>query len=148
DRWLKGLWFAPNELRKLANLGRLDGLYVPFWTFDSMTYTWYQGRRGDDYTETEYYTETNAQGQQETKSRQVTKTRWPYVSGEVQHFFDDVLICGSRGLPESHVTGVMPEKLEGLEPFRHEYLSGFKTERYTIGPAEGFTRARQIMEAY
>jgi predicted RNA-binding Zn-ribbon protein involved in translation (DUF1610 family) len=148
DRWLKSLWFAPNELRKLANLGRLNGIYVPFWMFDSMTYTWYQGRRGDDYTETEYYTETNASGQQETKTRQVTKTRWTYVSGEVQHFFDDVLICGSRGLPEYHVAAVMPEKLQGLESFRHEFLSGFKTERYTIGPADGFARAREIMEAY
>jgi hypothetical protein len=78
----------------------------------------------------------------------VTKTRWTSVAGEVRHFFDDVLICGSRGLPEGHVAGVMPEKLEGLEPFRADYLSGFKTERYTIGPAEGFSRARQIMEAY
>src|SRR5262249_43244478 len=86
-KWLDSLWFAPSALRKLANLGRLAGMYVPYWTFDSMTYTWYTGQRGDDYQETETYTETNARGETETKTRTVTKTRWSSVSGHVQHFF-------------------------------------------------------------
>ena len=65
----------------MADLGQLNGVYVPFWTFDSMTYTHYTGERGDDYWETETYTETNAQGQTETKTRQVRKTRWTPVAG-------------------------------------------------------------------
>src|ERR687883_183800 len=81
-----GLWFAPNELKKLADLGQLSGVYVPFWTYDAMTYTHYTGQRGDDYQETETYTETDANGQPVTKTRQVTKTRWTHVSGEVRHF--------------------------------------------------------------
>src|SRR5947209_5617110 len=62
EHWLAGLWFAPNTLRQFALLGQLAGVYVPFWTFDSMTYTHYTGQRGEDYTETETYTETDAQG--------------------------------------------------------------------------------------
>jgi DNA-directed RNA polymerase subunit RPC12/RpoP len=146
SRWITSLWFAPNALRKLADLGQLNGLYVPFWTFDSMTYTHYTGMRGDNYWETEYYTETNAQGQTETKSRQVMKTRWTPVSGEVRHFFDDVLVCASKGLPEHYRAMVMPRELKGLEEFRAEFLSGFKTERYQIGPRDGFERAREIMD--
>src|SRR5262249_7418447 len=57
NRWLAGLWFAPNELKKFANLGQLNGVYVPFWTFDSQTFTLYHGQRGDNYTEIEYYTD-------------------------------------------------------------------------------------------
>jgi DNA-directed RNA polymerase subunit RPC12/RpoP len=144
--WLGGLWFAPNALKKMANLGQLTGVYVPFWTFDSMTYTHYTGERGDDYWETEYYTETNAQGQTEQKSRQVLKTRWTPVAGEVRHFFDDVLVCASKGLPEEYRTRVMPPELKGLEEFKGEFLSGFKTERYQIGPKDGFNRARDIMD--
>jgi DNA-directed RNA polymerase subunit RPC12/RpoP len=145
-RWLGSLWFAPNALRKLANLGQLNGIYVPFWTFDSMTYTHYTGLRGDNYWETETYTETNAQGQTETKTRQVMRTLWTPVAGEVRHFFDDVLICASKGLPEEYRTKVMPRELKGLEEFKPDFLSGFKTERYQIGPRDGFDRARDIMD--
>jgi DNA-directed RNA polymerase subunit RPC12/RpoP len=144
--WIAGLWFAPNELKKLADLGRLDGVYVPFWTFDSMTYTHYTGQRGEDYQVTETYTERDAQGNLVTKERTVTHTRWYSVSGEVQHFFDDVLVCASRSIPEHFVRAWMPKELRDLEPFRPDYLSGFKTERYTVGPREGFGKAKQIMD--
>src|SRR4029077_20723514 len=39
-----------------------------------------------------------------------------------------------------------PSDLKKLVEFRDEYLSGFKTERYTIGPKEGFEHARVIMD--
>src|SRR5205809_113977 len=58
DGWIAGRWFAPTGLRQFANLGKLTGAYVPYWTFDSMTYTHYTGQRGDDYTVTETYTDT------------------------------------------------------------------------------------------
>jgi DNA-directed RNA polymerase subunit RPC12/RpoP len=152
DEWIASRWFAPSGLRRFANLGKLAGVYVPFWTFDSMTYTYYEGERGDDYTETEYYTdwETDASGQRQsvTKSRQVTRTRWTSVSGEVQHFFDDVLIYASHSLPVGLVEDLDPWDLHNLEDFKDEFLSGFQTERYTIGLDEGFTAARQVMADY
>jgi DNA-directed RNA polymerase subunit RPC12/RpoP len=147
-RWIAGLWFAPNALKKMSDLGQLNGVYVPFWTFDSMTYTHYTGERGDDYWETEYYTETDAQGNQVTRTRQVLKTRWTPVAGEVRHFFDDVLVCASKGLPPAYRGMVTPRELKGLEEFRAEFLSGFKTERYQVGPRDGFRQAQQIMDDY
>src|SRR5262245_58069528 len=98
-RWLFGLWFAPTELKKLALLGQLSGVYVPYWTYDAMTYTSYTGERGEDYQDTETYTERDAQGNLVRNTRTVTRTRWYSVSGEVQHFFDDVLVCGSKSMP-------------------------------------------------
>ncbi|GIW82575.1 MAG: hypothetical protein KatS3mg105_4382 [Gemmatales bacterium] len=147
QKWIASRWFAPSTLKKLANIGQLFGIYVPFWTYDSMTYTYYCGQRGDDYTETETYTTTNAQGQTETHTRTVTKTRWTWVSGEVDHFFDDVLVCASKSLPESHVSQLEPWDLQNLEGFREEFLSGFQSERYAIDLEEGFDRAKEIMEA-
>ena len=48
ERWLKGLWFAPNGLTQYARRGRrMDGVYSPFWTFDADTRTHYDGARGD-----------------------------------------------------------------------------------------------------
>jgi hypothetical protein len=37
--------------------------------------------------------------------------------------------------------------LEELEEFKAEFLSGFQTERYTIGLRDGFGKAREIMDA-
>src|SRR5439155_6541649 len=92
NQWIAGLWFAPNELKELANLGQLSGVYLPYWTYDSMTYTQYSGQRGDNYQVVETYTERDAQGNLVTRQRTVTHINWTWVSGEVQHFFDDVLI--------------------------------------------------------
>lgn len=144
--WIVGRWFAPGELKKLADLGQLSGVYVPFWTYDSMTYTHYSGQRGDDYQVSETYTERDAEGNSVTKTRTVTRTRWTWVSGEVQHFFDDVLVCGSKSLPDDMVATLEPWDLDALEGFRPQFLSGFKTERYAVGLEDGFARAREIID--
>jgi DNA-directed RNA polymerase subunit RPC12/RpoP len=153
SQWLAGLWFAPNALRKAANLGKLSGVYVPFWMFDSMTYTHYSGERGDDYQVTEHYTETeNYQEDGETKTRQVnktrqvTRTRWSRVTGDVNNYFKDVCICASTSLPGHYTATLTPNELQALEAFRPEFLSGFTTERYTIGPKDGFNTAKEIMD--
>jgi DNA-directed RNA polymerase subunit RPC12/RpoP len=142
NRWLHGLWFAPNELRQLANLGQFQSVYAPFWTYDAMTYTRYTGQRGEDYWDTESY--TDAQGKRQTRS--VRRTRWYPASGEVRHFFDDVLIKASHSLPAHLVDRLPPWELGELEPFRDEFLSGHLTERYSVSLKDGFREARQVME--
>jgi len=146
NRWIASRWFAPTELKQLANLGRLSGLYVPYWTYDSMTYSWYVGERGDNYTVVEHYTEQDSEGNTVSKTRERIEIRWTPVSGEVQHFFDDVLICASKGLPEPLVVRLTNWDLPKVEGFRAEFLSGFQTERYAVGLKEGFTKAQAIMD--
>ncbi|HET6573717.1 MAG TPA: hypothetical protein VFG68_08965 [Fimbriiglobus sp.] len=145
DRWLRGLWFAPSALKRVAALGQLTGVYLPFWTYDAMTYTFYDGRRGDDYQETEWYTAI-VNGKSEQRSRTVTRTRWTSVSGEVDHFFDDVLVCSSASLPADLIDDLGHWRLDEMEPFQPAYLSGFTTERYALGLREGFTTAKGLMQ--
>jgi len=125
-------------------LGQLSGVYLPFWTYDSMTLSRYHGQRGDNYTTTQTY--TDSQGR--TQTRVVTLTRWTSVSGQVQYFFDDVLICASKSIPEERANQLQPWDLNDLEPFKPEFLSGFKTERYAVGLEEGFGHARQVMDQH
>ncbi len=141
NTWIKSLWFAPNGLKRLANLGQLSGLYIPFWTYDAMTVTFYDGERGDNYTDVVYYTDSNGQRQ----SRTVIRTNWYRVSGEVRHFFDDVLICGSKSLPLELLDKIADWPLLKLEPFRPEFLSGFKTERYALGLKDGYKNSKEVM---
>lgn len=144
--WLHSLWFAPTELRKVANLGQLTGVYIPYWTYDAMTYTRYHGMRGDNYTVTETYTDRDAQGNTVTRTRTVVHTRWTPVSGEVQHFFDDVLVCGSKSVPGHLIRGLEPWRLGELEPFKDEFLAGMKTERYAVDLSDGLVVAKRMME--
>ena len=146
DAWLGSLWFAPSELKKVAALGQLQGVYLPHWTYDSMTYTFYDGSRGDDYTTTEWYTVTDDKGNSRQESRTVVHTNWTPVSGEVQHFFDDVLVCGSRSIPPALLDDLGDWALPKLEPFQPDYLSGFQTERYAIGLKDGFATAKELMQ--
>ncbi|CAN5315920.1 hypothetical protein BH11PLA2_BH11PLA2_00090 [soil metagenome] len=144
--WLKSLWFAPSELKKIANLGQLTGVYVPYWTYDSMTYTQYRGQRGDKYTDHETVVVRNPDGSTSTQQRPVTRIAWSNVSGEIQHFFDDVLVCGSKSLPPELIDSLEPWDLPKLEPFQSSFLSGFKTERYGVGLQDGLKVAKQLIE--
>lgn len=146
EKWLGGLWFAPTELKRVANLGQLAGVYLPYWTYDAMTYTRYHGMRGDDYQETEYYTEKDANGNEVQKSRTVTRTNWYPVSGEVQHFFDDVLVCGSKSVPPRLIDGLEPWDTGELEPFQSAFLAGLKTERYAVDLKQGLGVAKELMQ--
>lgn len=145
-KWLDELWFAPSELKKLANLGQLTGVYLPYWTYDTETYTYYSGERGDNYIDYETYTVTDSQGRTRTERRQVTRIHWYPASGEIEHFFDDVLVCGSHSLPVDLIRQLEPWDLPRLIPFKADYLSGFKTERYGIGLEEGLEVAKRLIE--
>jgi hypothetical protein len=136
-RWVKSRWFAPGDFKKLDRLDRINGIYVPYWTYDSMTFTFYTGMRGDAY-----YV-TVGHGKNRTRQRRI---RWRAVSGHVNHFFDDVLICGSRSLPEKYVRALEPWDLKAAAPYDGAYLSGFQTERYQVSAVEGFQEARRIMD--
>ena len=47
--WVSSRWFAPGEFKKRGVEGKFDGVYMPYFTFDAMTYTRYTGERGDAY---------------------------------------------------------------------------------------------------
>jgi len=148
NSWIGGLWFAPNALKHLANLGQLNGIYLPYWTYDSMTGSDYRGQRGDNYLVPVTYTTTDANGNRVTQTRMVVRTRWTPVGGHVQHFFDDVLIYSSKGLPRSKVEELTPWDLENLTPYQPQFLSGFRTERYSVDLPAGFGHARAVMDGY
>jgi len=144
--WLKGLWFAPSDLKKFATQQeKLKGMYIPYWTYDSKTFTFYKGERGDDYQATETYT-TTENGQSVTKTRTVTKTRWTPVHGNVDNVFDDVLVLASKSLPKDYTERLEPWDLDQLVNYDEKFLSGFRTETYQVNLKDGFTDAKGKMD--
>lgn len=140
--WLGRLWFAPNGIQEYARKGRrLNGIYVPYWTYDANTRTAYSGQRGDDY-----YVERTVMVDGKRQTRRQRKTRWSARSGRVARFFDDVLVLASRGLPKRYTDALAPWDLSRLEPYSPEYLAGFQAEGYTVELADGFGEARAHMD--
>ncbi len=144
--WLRKLWWAPSDLKKYATqMEKLKGLYIPFWTYDSQTYSNYTGQRGDNYQTTETYS-TTENGKSVTKTRTVTKIRWTYVSGSVSHFFDDVLVCASKSLPIKYIEKLEPWDFKQMVNYEEKFLSGFVTETYQVDVKEGFGTAKIKMD--
>jgi predicted RNA-binding Zn-ribbon protein involved in translation (DUF1610 family) len=144
-RWIRGLWFAPRDLKQYAQtVSKLAGIYIPFWTYDSDTTTAYTGERGDYYYTTETYT-TTENGRTVTRTRQVRHTRWTPASGTVTNAFDDILILASKSLPRKYADRLEPWDLPNLVPYADEYLSGFRAESYQVTLPEGFEAAKEVM---
>ncbi len=145
--WLGRLWFAPSGLLQYARKGRaMNGMYVPYWTFDADTRSQYRGQRGIYYYETRTVTVT-VKGRPERRQQQVRRTRWSPVSGAVSRRFDDVLVTASSSLPQPFGDELTPWDLAALVPYRADFLAGFRAEGYTIALSDGHATARQRMAA-
>ncbi len=144
-KWLASLWFAPSKLKQYARKeGKLNGVYVPYWTYDADTTSHYTGQRGDHYWVTQTYT-VRVNGKTQTRTRQVRKTRWTYASGTVWRSFDDVLVLASGSLPRSMTERLEPWDLHNLTAFDEAYLAGFRAETYQVDLEGGFVKAKDIM---
>ena len=137
--WLKKRWFAPNTLRKLYAEGNLNGLYVPFWTYDANAEADYFGRGGRTRTRTRTH-----DGKTETE----TYTEWYPVSGHVSASFNDIQVCASKNASGDLIQKVLPyDTINGTKPYQPQYLSGYEAEHYTVDGVEGFSIAEKIMDS-
>lgn len=142
--WIAKLWFAPSDLKQRAANGNLDGIYVPYWTYDSRTQTVYTGARGTYYYVTERYT-TTENGQTVTRTRQVRHTSWAPTAGQVTNDFDDILVIAGTSLPVNYTQKLEPWNLQELVPYNDKFLSGFRTQSYQVDLVEGLNIAKERM---
>lgn len=145
--WLGGLWFRPSDLQKRAKVAQMMGVYVPYWTFDSGVDSSWTAERGHYYYVTETYTDRDEKGNMVTRTRQVQKVRWEPAWGSRRDFYDDVLVCASRGLPQELSRKLSTFNTHELRPYDPGYLAGWKAEEYAIDLNEGWRQGAQIMEA-
>jgi LSD1 subclass zinc finger protein len=58
--WLKGLWFRPSDLNKMAAVADISGAYTPFFTFDASALSDWTGEAGFYYYVQEQYYDAQA----------------------------------------------------------------------------------------
>lgn len=135
--WVKGRWFAPGEFIKRGIEGHLTGVYLPYWTFDAMTQSWYSGQRG------EHYFVTVGSGKDQKREM---RTRWYPASGSFQRFFDDVLVCATKGLPRKQVIELEPWPVDRVLPYTQQVLAGYLAHTYEVELPDGFEDAKRRID--
>ncbi|MEL7091172.1 MAG: hypothetical protein AAFN94_05495 [Pseudomonadota bacterium] len=117
QNWVKGRLAAPGDLAAITAKGRVVGLYVPFWTFDS--------EEAVDYWAT-------------YKVRHGKRTSRRSTSGEMSISFDDMLVPASPHVTPLIRDGILHEfDPRRLRPYRPGYLAGFGAEQHHQTVAEG-----------
>lgn len=140
--WIASLWFRPNALKALATMGRIRGVYIPHWTYDAMTHSFWEAESGEYYWETETY--TDAEGNQQ--ERQVRKTRWRWVNGTHDAFFDDVLVCASKGVDAALMVEAYPYDTKALVNYDPRFLAGWAAENYQREMPDCWPEARAFID--
>jgi DNA-directed RNA polymerase subunit RPC12/RpoP len=135
--WLGRLWLRPNDLKSASRVASMQGAYIPFWTFDAATDSWWTAEAGYYY----YVDVRNSDG----STRREQRVRWQPASGELQEFFDDVPVPASRGLDASLCQGIEPFPTADLTPYQPSYLSGFLAEENAIDLPEALESAKERM---
>lgn len=135
-RWIGRRWFAPNDLKRRARAGRIEGVYVPYWAYSASAFARYAGLRGT--FEYEWQDIEDVEGNR--RRRKIKKTRWSPTVGATETDFENVLVAASTSVPSRLSERVEPWPIEALLEFDPELLSGFGAELYTVDYREGFSR--------
>src|SRR5262249_187999 len=128
-----------------GNAQQFKGMYIPHWSYDSMTVSDYVGSRGIYYYETEYYTERDDDGNTVERTREVGRSAWTPVSGAGGYEFNGGLVSARQSLPQQVANRLEPWKLEELVHYNESYVSGFRSELFQIDPQRGLEEAKKRM---
>ncbi len=133
--------FAPRAFKKSAKSDSMQGVYIPYFTFDSDLACDYSGR-GGRYRTVSYTVEVNGKKQVRTR----TVTDWYPIRGHEERYFDDMPVCASKNADTELLRKIRPFSLKVLHVYNPAYLAGFMAERYSVGLGDGFASVRPQIE--
>jgi hypothetical protein len=144
--WLGSLWLRPSDLQKLASVSEMTGMYVPYWAFDASVHSDWTALAGYYYYVNETYASIDDKGRMVERQRRVQKVRWEPAWGSRNDAYDDLLVCGSRGLPAAMTQKLEPFDTQALAPYDPSYLAGWRAEEYSIDLNGAWKHAIERME--
>lgn len=124
-KWLNGKLFCPSQAKKSCSAKDFNGIYLPYWTYDTETTSAYSARLGFEY-----------------RSGDTTKVRWRTYRGVYQEFIDDQLIYASNKTVSEDIKKVSTFDFKQLREYTPEVVAGFAAERYSIGLDDGWKKAQ------
>lgn len=140
-KWIKKRFYAPRKLKKELSFENLQGLYIPFFTYDADTSTAYTAKRGDYY-----YTTRSKTVNGKVVTERVRHTRWRTVHGVLNRYFDDVLVNASDKVDDKLVGRMGGFDYRTLKHYQPELLAGFSAEKYALSLKEGWDKGREVVD--
>lgn len=114
--WAKRKLFAPSDFKKKISPNDLKGVYMPCYTFDSNTYSTYEGRIGVRHTR------TVGSGK---NRRTETYIVWHHIHGVYEHFFDDVTISASERFTQKQISSLGGYSAQNNKVYEDKFLLGY-----------------------
>ncbi|WP_373230835.1 hypothetical protein [Cohnella sp.] len=139
--WKRKRWFLPNKFKKQNVGSQLNSIYIPYWTYDTDTYSLYSAEVGIYHYRTVTRTRV-VNGKTQTYTATERYTVWHSTRGDYDRLFDDILIPASGHYNSGLLKKLGDFKLGELLPYKPEYLSGFISERYSVTREQGWEKAQ------
>jgi hypothetical protein len=131
DRWCHQGLFTPGDVRQAARMDRLQGVYLPFWTFSMRADSNWQVDIG------EYWWQTVTTGSgKNRRTRRVRRTEWYPLAGRHHSWHYHHLVSGSQGLPQAEAQAVFPFQLLEMRRYRPHFLAGWLAEPFSVARQE------------
>ncbi len=140
--WLGGSFFAPRDLQSRSALDRGQGTYVPFWRFDALADSDWEGEVSQTRTRQVQRQFTTGDGKQETRLVDEQYKVWQPRSGTHQGRHR-AWVCASTGLEQREADQLMPFPEEGMLTFSPDALAGFSAEEPGLDSAGGWVTGEQ-----
>lgn len=127
DAWLQKGFFKPGDLLQVLQRRGMEGMYVPFWSFDVRVQTEWHGQLGVTRYRRVTRTRVNSDGKTETYQEDEPYTEWHPRSG-VHHgqYLDHIV--GSGALSQQEADQILPYDFGQARPWDSDYVAGFKAE--------------------
>ena len=136
-KWAKRRIFAPSKFKKSIEAKNLHGVYEPCFTFDSRTFSSYDGKLGETKTRTV---------RTKNGTRTETYVEWHYVSGTISHFFDDVTIAAGKELDQKAYNKISPFDISTIKVYSKDYLAGYSAKHYDKSLKDAWQESKGIMD--
>lgn len=136
DAWCHKGFFTPDDVRKAARMDKLQGIYLPFWTFSMRADSDWEADIGEWWYKDQTKTYTDAQGKTRSKKTQIRHTEWHPLRGWHHSWHSHFLVSGSHGLPQAEALAVGPFQLIEMRRYRPEYLAGWLAEPFSVSHDE------------
>ncbi len=128
----KGKKLLPNDFAAEHKLGKITGVYVPFWLFDSGI----DGNMNLNTTNVRHYSDSDYN---------YTETKHYLVTLDGQMRFSKIPVDGSEKMDNDLMDALEPFDYSELTDFNPAYLSGFLADRFDEDPDESLPRASARM---
>jgi len=128
--------FTRSDFRRAA-LERTEGIYTPTWLYGALARSVYRAEIGEDY---EYVTLDEASLTSENA------TEWVPFVGRWAGYIQDIVVTGSRAIPNDALEAIEPYPLGELRRYDAAIIAGWTAEEPTLDRATCFALAHDEAE--